>query len=164
MEGVTISEVPREARKGLVPILEKSFEGWYLWHSRRTLYKVEVVRQAVLGGSTVGLILLKELGSGIGYVYYLAVLPDFRRRGIGGALLDDALAYFSSRMASCVYASVEVDNDPSLSLLRSRGFAAVGLEDMSKLHGKLKALGMMLRMQTVAGEVVLRKELLGSIR
>jgi ribosomal protein S18 acetylase RimI-like enzyme len=142
-----------------MPILEASFEGWYLWHSRRTLKGVSLVKAAKLGGTAAGLIMLKELGEGTGYVYYVAVLPEFRRRKVGGRLLDDALAHFASNKLSTVYATVEEDNAASLSLFRSRGFVETSSGEMAKEYGRFKSLFMMLEMQVVAGEVMLRKDL-----
>lgn len=118
-----------------------------------------MVKAATLGGATAGLIMLKELGEGVGYVYYVAVLPEFRRREVGGRLLDDALGHFASREVGSVYATVEEDNAASLSLLHSRGFLETGFGEMSKLHGGLRSAYMMLEMQAVAGEIVLRKDL-----
>ena len=43
---IEIAEVPKQARASLIPILEESFEGLYLWHARRTLQSIEVVREA----------------------------------------------------------------------------------------------------------------------
>jgi len=154
-----IAAIPPTERKELVPILEKSFEGWYLWHSKRTLKGIGLVLSAVVGDSAVGLAMLKEIGEGIGYIYYLAVLPEFRKRGIGGTLMDEALAHFASQSTFSVYASVEEDNVPSLSLLRSKGFQMTGFDEMSQLHGLLPVVRMMFRMETVSGEVVLRKDI-----
>jgi len=117
------------------------------------------VRKATLEGRAVGLDMLKEVGEGIGYVYYLAVLPEFRRRRIGGRLLDDALSLFASQGESCVYATVEEDNEPSLALFRSRGFVEVGFDDMVRLHGRLRSVYMLHEMTAVTGEVVLRRKL-----
>jgi len=122
------------------------------------------VNAATLGGATAGLIMLKELGEGIGYVYYVAVLPEFRRREVGSRLLDDALAHFKSREVGSVYATVREGNAASLSLFHSRGFLKTGFGEMSKLHGRLRSVYMMLEMQAVAGENVLRKDLGGGCR
>ena len=117
------SEVPKGERSRLLPILEESFEGMYLWHARRTLQSIEVVRAArTAEGEDVGLIMLKVLAEGAGYVYYVAVPPRFRRQGIGGRLLDDAISHFASRAVRDVYASVEEDNLESKTLFGSRGF------------------------------------------
>ena len=121
-----IVDVPMGERERLVPILEKSFEGLYLWHSKRTLRSIELVRVArTREGEDCGLIMLKMLKVGAGYVYYVAVLPKFRGRGIGGKLLDSAIAYFSGTSATDIYASVEHDNIESNILFGGRGFVRV---------------------------------------
>ncbi|HVP22983.1 MAG TPA: GNAT family N-acetyltransferase [Conexivisphaerales archaeon] len=117
------------------------------------------MKRATLGGHVVGLSMLKDLGGGVGYVYYLAVLPEFRGRKVGGRLLDDALAQFSSQGDARVYATVEEDNGPSLSLFESRGFVETSYDEMSRIHGRLKSVYMMYEMQAVAGEVVLCRQL-----
>ena len=110
-------------------------------------------------GQTAGLIMLKELGQGTGYIYYVAVLPEFRRQEVGGRLVDDALSYFVSRGTSMVYATVEEDNVPSLSLFHSKGFAESSDAEMARIHGHLRSLYMRYEMRVVTGEVVLRKDL-----
>ena len=70
--------------------------------------------------------MLKVLSEGPGYVYYVAVPPRFRRQGIGGRLLDDAVSRFAKMGVRDVYASVEEDNLESKTLFGSRGFERVG--------------------------------------
>jgi hypothetical protein len=43
---VAVVDVPEGERARLLPILEESFEGLYLWHARRTLQSIETVRAA----------------------------------------------------------------------------------------------------------------------
>jgi hypothetical protein len=45
-DGTAIVDVPRKERADLEWILEESFEGWYLMHSKRTLRDIELVRAA----------------------------------------------------------------------------------------------------------------------
>ena len=42
-------------------ILEESFEGWYLMHSKRTLRDVELVKVAMSSEKPVGLVMVKML-------------------------------------------------------------------------------------------------------
>ena len=66
---VEVVEVPEAERARLLPILEESFEGLYLWHARRTLQNIETVRAAkTLEGEDAGLLMMKMLGDGAGYV------------------------------------------------------------------------------------------------
>jgi ribosomal protein S18 acetylase RimI-like enzyme len=157
---ISVVDVPKEDRSRLLPILEESFEGLYLWHARRTLQGIEVVRAArTLEGEDAGLAMLKMVSEDAGYVYYVAVPPRFRRRGIGGALLDDALSYFARRGARDVYASVEEDNIGSNTLFGSRGFEGVQGSEMAERYGRLRAFVMYREMMVVRGELLLGKRL-----
>ena len=157
---IAVADVPKGERERLLPILEESFEGLYLWHARRTLHGIGVVRAArTAQGEDAGLIMLKELGEGAGYVYYVAVPPRFRRHGIGGKLLDDALSLFAQKGVREVYASVEEDNVESKSLFASRGFERVEGSKMAARYGRIKSLLMYREMMVVPGEVLLGKSL-----
>jgi ribosomal-protein-alanine N-acetyltransferase len=56
----------------------------------------------------------------------LAVAPACRRSGVGGALLDGAIAEARSRGALTVYLEVRDSNEAARGLYRSRGFEEVG--------------------------------------
>src|SRR5256885_12254928 len=111
-EDVMIVEVPAKERAGLEWILEESFEGWYLLHSKRTLRDIEVVRVAMSSGKPVGLVMLKTLEGRTGYVYYIAVAKAHRKKGIAKLLLEDALRRFKASRMQEVFASVEKNNNP----------------------------------------------------
>lgn len=144
-------------RRRLEPILEDSFEGWYLRHSRRTLYEIPKVRVAEARGEAVGLAMLKSLGDSAGYVYYIAVAKVNRRMGFGGRLLDDALDYFRDLGAEIVYASVE--NEEAAALFSSRGFRRTHFVEVSNRHGLVRAVAMYRSMLVVPGEVLLQLQL-----
>lgn len=154
--GVVINTVPPDQREKLVFILEESFEGWYLRHSKRTLSEIEVVKEAVLEGERVALIMLKHLGNKLGYVYYIAVAKRFRGRGIAGKLLDDALAYFFTEQGMKeVYAGVEEDNEESHRLFTSRGFKKTSRSDLARKYGTINSFVLLRKMVIVPGEVLL---------
>lgn len=156
-----IVDVPKGGRERLLPILEESFEGLYLWHARRTLQSIEVVRAArtAEGGEDSGLAMLKTLDEGAGYVYYVAVPPRFRRQGIGGKLLDDAISRFAKVGVRDVYASVEEDNIESKTLFGSRGFDRVKDSEMTARYGRIRSLLMYREMMVVPGEELLVKRI-----
>src|SRR5437667_10293032 len=137
-EDVMIRDVPARERGGLEWILEESFEGWYLMHSRRTLRDIELVRAAVSSGKPVGLVMLKTLEGNVGYVYYIAVAKASRKKGIGKLLLEDALRYFKASSVKEVFASVKEDNEPSEALFASEGFTRTSFNEVSKNHGSLR--------------------------
>ncbi len=122
----------------------------------RTLRSVSLVKAATVAGATAGIIMMKTLASRTGYVYYIAVLPEFRRKGVAGRMLDDALAHFTSKGETPVFTTVREDNIPSFALFRSRGFAEMTSEEMSSAYGWLGASRMRYEMRAVAGETVLR--------
>ena len=158
-----IVDVPKGERGALVPILQGSFEGLYLWHSKRTLRGVDHVRASkTLEGTFSGLIMLKMLAENAGYVYYVAVAPEFRRRGIAGRLLDSGLSYFQGEGVGEVYASVPAENEESKRLFASKGFARVEGSEMNEKYGRFRALLMYREMMLVRGEVLLGKRLQGA--
>ena len=156
-EDVVIRDVPARERAGLEWILEESFEGWYLMHSRRTLRDIELVRAAVSSGKPVGLVMLKTLEGNVGYVYYIAVAKASRKKGIGKLLLDDALRIFSASGVKEIFASVEKDNEPSEALFAAEGFTRTSFGEVSKRYGSLHTVNMYRAMTVVPGEVLLRK-------
>jgi ribosomal protein S18 acetylase RimI-like enzyme len=156
-ENLAIIDVPKGKRAGLEWILEESFEGWYLMHSKRTLRDIELVRAAMSSGKPVGLVMLKTLGENVGYVYYIAVAKASRKSGIGKLLLEDALRHFKASSVKEVFASVEKDNEPSEALFASEGFTRTSFGEVSKKYGSLHTANMYREMLVVLGEVLLRK-------
>lgn len=57
-----------------------------------------------------------------GYVQRLAVHPDAQRRGVGQALLGDAVSWMRRARVHRVYVNTHVDNDAALALYRENGF------------------------------------------
>ena len=152
-----IVDVPAGKRAGLEWILDESFEGWYLMHSKRTLRNIELVRAATSSDKPVGLVMLKTLEGSVGYVYYIAVARAHRKKGIAKLLLEDALRLFKASNVEEVFASVEENNKPSEALFASEGFTRTSFAEVSKRHGNLHTLNMYRVMRVVPGEVLLRK-------
>jgi ribosomal protein S18 acetylase RimI-like enzyme len=159
LENIVIIDVPAGKRAGLEWILEESFEGWYLMHSKRTLRDIELVRAAMASDRPVGLVMLKTLEENVGYVYYIAVAEADRKKGIGKMLLDDSLRIFRTSSVKEVFASVEKNNEPSEALFASEGFTKTSFSEVSKRHGSLHTVNMYRAMTVVPGEILLRKAL-----
>jgi len=64
--------------------------------------------------------------AGTGEVLNLAVAPEFRRRGIGGALLDAGLSALQRRSVEEVFLEVRESNRSAQALYLAYGFRAVG--------------------------------------
>jgi L-amino acid N-acyltransferase YncA len=152
---VTLRDLDGEAREAAVPIVRDSFVGIYRWHAKRTLREVPIVRAAAVRGELVGVALLDLLLPEVGYVYYLMVLSSYRRQGIGGILLDDALTGYRARRVEVVYAAVQSDNLPSRRLFERQGFREVDRKEWGWREGGLGARGLRSRMRLVPGERLL---------
>ncbi len=157
--GVVIVDTPQQERFTLDPILEESFDGWYLRHSRKTLAEAEMVRMAKVSGEPVGLIMLKTLDPGAGYIFYVAVAKAHRGTGVAALLVRDALDLFRAAGLTDAFASVEEENFPSERLFSTEGFTRTGLAEVSKKYGFLRALNMYRMMVVVPGEVLLHRTL-----
>ncbi len=144
-----------EARERAVPVVRDGFVGIYRWHAKRTLREVPVVRAFVRGAEVVAVSLLDLLAPEVGYVYYVIVLSPLRGTGLGGRLVDDALAIFRARGVEVVYAAVQDDNVPSRRLFERHGFRAVERKETGWREGGLGAWGLRSRMRLVPGELLL---------
>lgn len=154
-----ILHLPKNERGLVEPILEESFQGLYLWHSRRFLKEAEDVWTAMLDGEPIGVLIPKLLREGLGYIYYVAVRERYRGRGIGGRLLDHALEDFSRKGAESILASIEEDNAQSHALFESRGFTPTDFDSISAEWGRLEAARLYSKMMVVPGERLLRRRM-----
>ena len=159
MNEATLVDLASEDRGPVYSILEESFDGLYLWHAKRTLLEVDRVRAAKIDGEIVGVAMLKNLGSGLGYVYYVAVTPKHRKKGVGRRLLSDALEYFASHGSEEVYASIEEENVESRALFGSMGFRETSYGELSRKYGAVRAFELYRKMLVVPGENLFSKEL-----
>jgi len=158
-EGVVIVDVPPGERGALERILEESFEGWYLRHSKGKLQQLEVVRAAMASGAPVGLVMLKMLEARVGYIYYVAVAKAHRRMGIARLLLGDSLGHFREGGVEEVYAGVEEGNVSSERLFASEGFTQTSFGEVSKRFGTIRAINMYRMMVIVPGEALMWKKI-----
>jgi len=62
-----------------------------------------------------------------GYISNIAVAPEYRRQGVGGALLDALLESAASLCLAFLTLEVRESNKAARSLYESRGFQVVGL-------------------------------------
>jgi [ribosomal protein S18]-alanine N-acetyltransferase len=96
-----------------------------------------------------GYMIGREVG-GTGEVLNLAVAPEFRRRGIAGALLEAGLAAFRRRKVDEVFLEVRESNRSAQALYLSRGFRAVGQRAAYYRNPKEDALVLRLALQQPA--------------
>jgi len=73
----------------------------------------------------------------VGHVISIAVLPEYRRRGIGRALMNACMkALKEEYKASEVYLEVRVSNLPAIKLYESLGFKVVKVLESYYLNGE----------------------------
>jgi ribosomal protein S18 acetylase RimI-like enzyme len=152
---VGVVDLSLEERDRAIPVLKDGFVGIYRWHAKRTLHNATWVRAAVLHGEVVAVSILERIDPEVGYVYYLSTAQSHRREGLGGLLLDDALALFRREQARVAYGAAEEDNAASIALFRSRGFRPVERKELGFREGGLGAWGLRSRMTLVGGEILM---------
>lgn len=67
-----------------------------------------------------------EMGGSVAFVDELYVIPEFRRRGIGGESLEFAARQCSAEGFRSLLLEVSPENHPAQALYRKRGFASRG--------------------------------------
>ncbi len=70
-----------------------------------------------------------DLDQHIAWVHYLIVASDLRRRGIGGQLLNQVLAWAQEKKLREVMVSISTKNYPATAFLQKHGFAFCGFND-----------------------------------
>lgn len=71
--------------------------------------------------------LLGREAAGEAEIISIGVVPEFRARGIGGALLQEYISRMHERAVSELFLETAMDNDAAISLYKRLGFASVGL-------------------------------------
>ncbi len=92
--------------------------------------------------------------SPIGYVYFVAVNPNHRRRHLGRTLVERSLRRFRERGATRVFAAVPEGNEASMGLFKALGFTEVPRGAMRRWYG-LHSVGVLMRMMLAPHEILL---------
>jgi ribosomal-protein-alanine N-acetyltransferase len=96
-----------------------------------------------------GYLIAREV-AGTGEVLNLAVAPEFRRRGVGAALLAAGLAALRRRRVSEVFLEVRESNRSAQALYASHGFRPVGQRASYYRNPKEDALVLRLGLEQTA--------------
>lgn len=138
-------------------LLREGFSGIYRVHALYTLRHVDVTLIASLDGMDAGVILLKFLGGGLGYIYYVAVAAGARSKGVGGALVDRAVGEMKGAGVDEIFAAREEGNSGAGALFSSRGFREVDMRSFRKRFGFWGSRRLIGRMRLVRGETLLSR-------
>lgn len=77
----------------------------------------------------------------------LAVLPAYRRRGLGRSLLGELIAEARRRRVADVLLEVRADNEPAIQLYRAQGFVQIALRRGYYGNGEYDGLVMRYRIR-----------------
>lgn len=90
---------------------------------------------------------LWRAAAGEAEILTIAVLPPWRRSGLGGCLLDAALAASAAAGAEAMFLEAAADNTAALALYEKRGFDRVGLR--KRYYGDKDAVVMRRALDTI---------------
>jgi len=98
-----------------------SFDGFWEWLTTDPEYDPTLMFVATIGEMVVGFCHCWS----VPFVKDLVVDPQFRRRGLGSALLTLAMAAFAARGATSIDLKTDIENETAQSLYRRLGFVIV---------------------------------------
>jgi ribosomal-protein-alanine N-acetyltransferase len=126
-EGVVVREAGAEASRPLADLESASFEVPWSLDALRTLLHDGLTRAWVarVAGRVVGAAIVRIV-AGEGELLRIAVVPDVRRRGIGGALLEAVLSAAADACPHGVYLEVRASNVAARHLYARHGFVDHG--------------------------------------
>ncbi len=124
---ITVAVATAEIAPALAALHEQAFDEPWSANEIATLMRSPGVFAfcASLAGKAAGFILCR-VAADEAEVLTLAVAPAMRRRGVAGALLDEAMAAALASGARAVFLEVGTDNPDAEALYRARGFVEVG--------------------------------------
>lgn len=145
-------------REALVRIARASFAGIYAFFALRGIRRADPLLIAEDDGAVVGFLegLVFDGAPPIGYVYFVAVDPARRGRGVGRALVAEAMDRFRAAGATRVFAAVPDDNEASRRLFESLGFREVPRAALRQWYG-WRGIGVQMRMVIAPHEVLLAR-------
>jgi ribosomal-protein-alanine N-acetyltransferase len=92
------------------------------------------------------------------HVLNVATRPQLRRRGIGRALMDAALAYAAEKHVRIMLLEVRRSNRPAIKLYRALGFTALGVRPRYYADNDEDAIEMILGMDPETGHILPGKD------
>lgn len=70
-----------------------------------------------------------DLDQRVGWIHYLIVASDVRRRGVGSRLLNEALTWAQEKKLRAVMTNISTKNYPASAFLQKHGFTFCGFND-----------------------------------
>lgn len=126
-------------KEGIKEVLVKSFEPTYAYYAQKSFTNLHNALVAEDGGKVIGVINWRVFKVGekkIGYLFWLAVQPELRRKGVAKSLIQNATGDIRQEIGfGDIFAAVEKRNIPSGRLIESLGFTLISRTAMKKRFG-----------------------------
>jgi len=130
MRNLLVREFREEDLHSILKIEEESFSD--PWSGRSFLKEAELPFSRFLvaeeGGKVVGYLIAWVVGKTCD-INKIAVLPSFRRRGVGKELLKKLLEVLKEEGVEEIFLEVRESNVPAIKLYESLGFRRIGLRE-----------------------------------
>jgi GNAT superfamily N-acetyltransferase len=127
-------------KKAIDGILDSSFTRIYAYYAKKSFARLENTLVAVNDAEVIGVINWRVYTAppiAIGYLFWLAVLPGYRKKGIGSNLMKQAIQFiYANNGAIDIYTAVEKKNKISINLVEKEGFAMVDKKKIRQHYGK----------------------------
>lgn len=136
-------------------IMNLSFDKTYAFFARRSFMDIEKAIVAIEDEIIIGAInfrIFEAKDKKIGYLFYLAVHPGHRKKGIGEGLVRQALLAIGQAAGKTdVLAAVEKDNPLPRDLIAKIGFKKISRAELKKRYGS-GAVALFFRMNLMPWE------------
>ncbi len=120
-------------------VIRASMGRWHHHFARSIKDQGGVVLDLIFHGKTVGqsVVYTVDLGhSVLGVIYYIAILPGYRGKGLGKVLLASAEEVLSDMKSEHLLATISGDNEASLKLFGEMGYQLYSWVQISNRCGK----------------------------
>jgi N-acetylglutamate synthase-like GNAT family acetyltransferase len=130
----------RSDRKAIDGILDSSFTRIYAYYAKKSFVTLENALVAVNDAEVIGVINWRVFTVPtitIGYLFWLAVLPGYRKKGIGLELMRQAMqSIYQKNGPIDIYTAAEKKNKISKNLVEKEGFALADKKKIKQHYGK----------------------------
>ncbi len=125
-----------KAVKDIIEVSFPRFFRYFAWHSVSDLEEPTIVLEyeSVIAGFA-KLIEFKISGEMFGCILWIAVKPEYRRKGVAFSLTNSGVEQLNAKGAKAVFASTQRHNKAALGALGKSGFERIGFLGLRRMFG-----------------------------